>query len=266
MKAEALPDLSRALHTHVQVLNQSLNHRQLFVLCASISSCSNPTWVIHTVAKAMKRAKSSSVIVTGHRGAIGRRGLHHRQGLPPLYEDWGDRQNGTRQQMSHKPLMQKKKKKMPDSREENVQQAIRMATYYIHSLLSPTVVPILFSGRAALRCFYVLRGKKGRKSLCERRRGGIVPKLSTWQTLYWCPPVWSVFYKNIGCDSVERIPPPRPSGPIYRHQIVVTHRFQPLKYVWHQCENHMKVLKNALSQCLKVQHVAFFSLRHSKMN
>lgn len=181
----------------------------------------------------MKRAKSSSVIVTGHRGAKGRRGLHHRQGLPPLYEDSGDRQNGTRLQMSHQPLMQKKKK-MPDSREENVQQAICMATYYIHSLLSPTVVRLLFSGRAALRCFYVLRGKKGKKPLCERRRGGIVQKLSTWQTLYCCPPVWSVFYRNTECISVERIPPP----PIYPRQIVVTHRFQLLKQadsVRHPC-------------------------------
>lgn len=158
---------------------------------------------------------------------------------------------------------------MPDSREENVQQAICMATYYINSLLSPTVVRLLFSGRAALRCFYVLRGKKGKKPLCERRRGGIVQKLSTWQTLYCCPPVWSVFYRNTECNSFERIPPP----PIYQRQIVVTHRFQLLKYGWFCLtsmrffmRNHRKILKNALSQCLKVQYVAFFSLRHSKMN
>lgn len=41
MESKASPDLSRALHTHIQVLKQRLEQRQVSALCASISSCSN---------------------------------------------------------------------------------------------------------------------------------------------------------------------------------------------------------------------------------
>ena len=208
MKSKALPDLSSALHTHVQVLNQSLNHRQLFVLCASTSSCSNPTWVIYMVTKAPKGQKAALSSWQGIEVPKGGGGLHHRQGLPLLYQDLGDRQNRTRLQMSHQPLMQK----MPDSREENV----RQATYYIHSPLSPTVVRLLFSGRAALRCFYMLRGgKKGKSHFATEDKAALFRNFLHGKLFKGVPTVWSVFYENIECDSVERIPPPRPSSLLY---------------------------------------------------
>lgn len=119
----------------------------------------------------MKRAKSSSVIVTGHRGAKGRRGLHHRQGLPPLYEDSGDRQNGTRLQMSHQPLMQKKIKNARQQRGECA--AGNLYGYILHSFSFVT-----HSGATS-----VLRSRSAEVFLCaagEKREKATLRK-KTWR-------------------------------------------------------------------------------------
>lgn len=90
-KSKASPDLCRALHSHVQVFKQRLNHQQVFALHASTSSCSSPPQAIYGN-KSSERAKGRAVVVTRHWGVKWGR-QNYRQGLAVLCEDFGDSQN-----------------------------------------------------------------------------------------------------------------------------------------------------------------------------
>lgn len=114
--------------------------------------------------------------MTGHRGAKGRRGAapqaRSATAVPGLR-----RPSEQDQATNVSPALNAK-----NARQQRGKCA---AGYILHSFsfVTHSGATSILRPRSAEVFLHAAGGKKGKKSLCNRRQGGIVQKLSTWQTL-----------------------------------------------------------------------------------